>query len=80
MDARRYNAMADYELTAEEKIAVVSSHIKNINYNKFNAELVIVEENASTEPSSAKISDANATIAEANAQIAALEAQIEALS
>jgi hypothetical protein len=72
--------MADYDLTADEKIAVINSHIKNINYNKFNAELVIIEENASSSPDATKISDANAGIAEANAQIVALEAQIEALS
>lgn len=72
--------MADYDLTAEDKIAVINSHIKNINYNKFNAELVIIEENASAEPSTTKISDANATITESDAKIAALEAQIEALS
>ena len=72
--------MADYDLTAEDKIAVINTHIKNINYNKFNAELVIIEENASTSPSAAKISDANATIDEADAQIAALQAQITALS
>lgn len=72
--------MADYNLTAEEKISVVESHIKNINYNKYNAELVIIEENAKSTPSATKISDANATIAEANVQITALEAQIEALS
>jgi hypothetical protein len=72
--------MADYDLTAEEKISVINSHIKNIKYNKFNAELVIVEENATSTPSAKKISDANATVDEAEAQIAALEAQIEALS
>ena len=72
--------MADYDLTAAEKIAVINSHIKNINYNKFNAELVVVEENATASPDAAKILDANASIAEADAQIAALEAQIEALS
>ena len=72
--------MADYDLTAEDKIAVINSHIKNINYNKFNAELVIIEENASSSPDATKISDANASITEAQAQIAALEAQIEALS
>ena len=72
--------MADYDLTAEDKIAVINTHIKNINYNKFNAELVIIEENASTSPSATKISDANATIEEADAQITALEAQITALS
>ena len=72
--------MADYDLTAADKIAVINSHIKNINYNKFNAELVIVEENATLTPSATSVSDANATITEANAQIAALEAQIEVLS
>lgn len=72
--------MADYELTAAEKIAVISSHIKNINYNKFNAELIIVEEGATATPDSVKISDANAQIAAAEAQVLALQAQIEALS
>jgi len=72
--------MADYILTAEEKISVINSHIKNINYNKFNAELIIIEENASAEPSATKISDANVIITDSNAQIEALEAQIEALS
>jgi hypothetical protein len=72
--------MADYDLTAEDKISVINSHIKNINYNKFNAELVVIEENAKTTPSTVKIAEANATITEAEAQITALEAQIEALS
>lgn len=72
--------MADYDLTAADKIAVIHSHIKNINYNKFNAELVLIEENAKSKPSATNISDANATVTEANAQITALEAQIEALS
>ena len=72
--------MADYDLTAADKIAVIHSHIKNINYNKFNAELVIVEENATLTPSTTKIADANAQIDEAEAQILALEEQIEVLS
>jgi len=72
--------MEEYSLTADEKIAVINSHIKNINYNKFNAELVIVEENATSTPSATKISDANATINESEAQITALIAQITALS
>ena len=72
--------MTELGLTSEEKIGVIHSHIKNINYNKFNAELVIIEENAGSSPSAAKISEANATITEADAQIAALESQIESLS
>jgi hypothetical protein len=72
--------MADYDLTASDKISVINSHIKNINYNKFNAELVIIEENATSKPSATKVSDANAIITQAAAQITALEEQIEALS
>jgi hypothetical protein len=72
--------MADYDLTASDKISVINSHIKNINYNKFNAELVIVEEEATLTPSATKISDAEAIIDEAEAQITALIAQITALS
>jgi hypothetical protein len=72
--------MEEYSLTADEKIAVINSHIKNINYNKFNAEITLVEENALASPSADNISRANTTIANAELQITALEAQIAALT
>ena len=74
------DTMADYDLTAEDKIAVINSHIKNINYNKFNAELVIVEENASASPSASRIAEANATITQAEEQVTALLDQIDFIS
>lgn len=72
--------MADYDLTAEDKIAVINSHIKNINYNKFNAELVIVEENASASPSASRIAEANSIITQAEEQVTALLDQIDFIS
>ena len=72
--------MTELGLTNEEKIGVIESHIKNVQYNKFNAELTIIEENVLQVPNAEAIQRANASIASANAQITALEAQITALS
>jgi len=71
--------MADYDLTGEDR--VINSHIKNINCNKSNAELVIVEENASASPSASRIAEANATITQAEEQVTALfDKQIDFIS
>jgi hypothetical protein len=72
--------MTELGLTNEEKIGVIESHIKNVQYNKFNAELTIIEENVLETPNAEAVQRANASIATANAQIAALEAQIAALT
>jgi hypothetical protein len=72
--------MTELGLTNEEKIGVIESHIKNVQYNKYNAEITLIEENALAAPSATNIQRANESIASANAQITALEAQITALS
>jgi len=72
--------MTELGLTNEEKIGVIESHIKNVQYNKYNAEITLIEENALATPSATNVQRANESITSANAQIAALEAQIEALS
>jgi hypothetical protein len=72
--------MTELGLTSEEKIGVIESHIKNVQYTKYNAELTLIEENALQTPNADAVQRANASITSANAQIAALEAQIEALS
>ena len=72
--------MTELGLTNEEKIGVIESHIKNVQYNKYNAEITLIEENALGTPSATNIQRANESIASANAQITALEAQITALS
>jgi hypothetical protein len=72
--------MTEIGLSNEEKIGVIESHIKNAMFNKYNAELTIIEENASASPSAYNIERANDTIATAEAQVAALEAQRAALT
>jgi hypothetical protein len=72
--------MTEIGLTNEDKIGVIMSHMKNLQFNKYNAEITIVEENALASPSADNISRANTTIANADLQIAALEAQIAALT
>jgi hypothetical protein len=72
--------MTEIGLTNEDKIGVITSHIKNLQFNKYNAEITIVEENAVASPSADNIARANSTIANAELQIAALEAQIAALT
>ena len=72
--------MTEIGLTSQEKISVIESHIKNVQYSKYNAELTLIEENALETPNADAVQRANASIASANAQITALEAQIAALT
>ena len=72
--------MPAVELTTEEKIAVIESHMKNVQYNKFNAQITLVEEQALTNPNASNIEAANDKIAQADLQIAALQAEIDALN
>lgn len=72
--------MSTVELTTEEKIAVINSHIKNVQYTKYNALISLVAENALETPDAEKVSSANEVIAKADLQLAALQAEIDALN
>jgi len=72
--------MTEIGLTNEDKIGVITSHIKNALFNKYNAELTLIEENAMPSPSASNIQRANESIAAAEAQVTALEAQLAALT
>ena len=72
--------MPAVELTTEEKIAVIESHMKNVQYNKFNAQITLIEEQALVSPNAENIASANAKIAQADLQITALQAEIDALN
>lgn len=71
--------MSTVELTTEEKIAVINSHIKNVQYTKYNAQVSLVAENALETPDAEKVTSANEVIAKADLQLAALQAEIDAL-
>ena len=67
------------ELTKEEKIGVIQSHMKNVQYSKYNAQITLVEEGALATPNAENVTAANEVITKADAQLAALQAEIDAL-
>lgn len=71
--------MSTVELTTEEKIAVINSHIKNVQYSKYNAQISLVAENALETPDASNVASANEVIANANLRLTALQAEIDAL-
>jgi hypothetical protein len=69
-----------YELTNEEKSAIVSQHIKNLEYGIYNLQVSLIEENAVATPNSEKVSSLNSQISEANAKKTALLAELSDLT
>ena len=63
------------QLTNEEKISIINSHLKNLEYNKFNIEMSIIEENAKSTPDSSTLSSLNSQVSEIDVQVAALNAE-----
>ena len=70
--------MTDAGITNEDKINIISSHIKNAQINKYNAELTLIEENAVPNPNQDNIDRATESVARAEAQITALQGQLAA--
>lgn len=71
--------MTAVELTKEEKIGVIQSHMKNVQYAKYNAQITLVEEGALETPSAENVAAANEVITKADLQLTALQAEIDAL-
>lgn len=67
-------------LTNEEKSAIVTQHIKNVDYSIYNLELSVIEENAVSSPDADKISSLNSQLTDLNAQKTALTSELSALS
>lgn len=67
-------------LTNEEKINIINSHLKNLEYNKFSIEISIVEENAKNNPLAETLTSLNAQISEIDSQVAALQTELASLT
>jgi hypothetical protein len=80
LNGQRRQTVSAVELTTEEKIAVIQSHVKNVQYNKYNAQITLVAENALETPDADKVASANEVITKASLQLVALQAEIDALS
>lgn len=67
-------------LTNEEKIAIVTQHIKNVEYAIYNLDLSIIEENSVSSTDATKITSLNSQLNDTKAQKAALELELAKLS
>lgn len=67
------------QLTNEEKISIITQHVRNLEFNKYNLNVSLIEENALAIPNQATIDSVNLQISEANTKIAALNAEIASL-
>jgi hypothetical protein len=63
-------------LTKAEKIQIIESHKKNLDYNRYNLEISVIQENAKSNPDSLTIADLSAKIDEIDDQLAALDTEI----
>lgn len=66
-----------YALSKEDKLAVIETHIKNVLFNKYNAELSLLQEQAVSSPKEQNIQAANDTIAQSDAQLTALQQEYD---
>ena len=66
-------------LTNEEKISIVTQHIKNNYTNKYNLEVSLIAANAKATPDQANIDSINEQLTDLSAQRTALEAELASL-
>ena len=67
------------QLTNEDKVAIINSHKRSVEYSKYNLELLILEENAITSPDQTSLDSYNAQIIELENKLAVLDAEIASL-
>jgi hypothetical protein len=72
--------MSSIDITKEEKLNLIASRIRGVKISKYNAELNIVEQNATDAPEPSIVESSNKTINTAEAQIAALQAQYDSVN
>ena len=68
------------ELSKEEKIQIIYSHQRNLEYSKYSLEIDILQENAKTTPSETAVASLQLLIAEVSTQISVLDAELAAVS
>ena len=72
--------MSDKDITKEQKLSLISSRIRAIKVDKFNAELNIIEQNALEVPIAEIVASSNKIIDSADDQIAALESHYTSIN
>lgn len=68
-----------YELTNEEKISIVNSHLKNLELSIYNVSLSILEEESKSVPDDSSLTTLNSDLTNLNSRKAALLAELNSL-
>ena len=69
-----------YTLTNEEKISIIEQHLKNLEYNRYNLEISMIEITSATFPKEESVENLQAEIDSIASQQAALTSELESLS
>lgn len=72
--------MAEYNLTNEEKNNIIITHLRTLEFQKYNIEISILEEQALDNPNEESIASYNTQISSINLKIARLEAESTSLA
>jgi hypothetical protein len=72
--------MSDYDLSNEEKSSVITTHLRNLSYSKYNTEISIVEEESLPKPSQETLTQLNAQLSAIQTKISALVAELDLLA
>jgi hypothetical protein len=67
-------------LTNEDKLGIANQHLKNLQYNRYNLELSLKEEQAVSSPSDTIIQDLTNQCVTIDAKVSAIQAEIASLS
>jgi division protein CdvB (Snf7/Vps24/ESCRT-III family) len=67
------------ELTANEKIKIINSHLQSIAMNEYNLEINIMEEQAKSNPNATLINNYQSQILDINNQSSRLQQEIDSL-
>ena len=67
-------------LSNEEKLAIAQQHKRNLEYNKYNLDLTLIEENAVSSPKADVIASLTTEINELTNKITAIDAEISSLT
>lgn len=65
-----------YELTNEEKEAVINQHSRSLEYAKYNIHVSLKVENAVSTPNTTTITDLNTQLADINAKLVVLAEEL----
>jgi len=69
-----------YELSNEEKISIIEQHLKNLEYNRYNLAISMIELNAGINPKSESIEELQSDIDSIVSQQTALAAELASLA